>query len=50
MLLETVTPEPPEYEVRVYDTRRARRLVAAVEIVSLGNKVRADSRDAFVSK
>lgn len=39
-----------EYEVRVYDTRRARRLVAAVEIVSPANKDRPESRKAFVAK
>lgn len=50
LLLETQTPTPPEYEVRVYDSRHARQLVAAVELVSPGNKDRPDSRDAFVSK
>jgi hypothetical protein len=50
VLLETDVPTPPEYEVRVYDERHARRLVAAVEIVSPRNKDRAESRDAFVSK
>jgi hypothetical protein len=48
--LETDAPTPPEYEVRVYDERHGRRLVAAVEIVSPGNKDRPESRDAFVSK
>lgn len=50
LLLETETPTPPEYEVRVYDERHARRLVAAVELVSPRNKDRADRREAFVSK
>jgi hypothetical protein len=50
VLLDTDTPTPPEYEVRVYDERHARRLVAAVEIVSPRNKDRPDSREAFVSK
>lgn len=50
LLLETDAPTPPEYEVRVYDERRGRRLVAAVEIVSPGNKDRPESREAFVSK
>jgi Protein of unknown function (DUF4058) len=50
LLLESETPAPPEYEVRVYDLRHARQLVAAVELVSPGNKDRPDSRDAFVSK
>jgi hypothetical protein len=34
----TDLPEQDEYEVRVYDTKRHRRLVAAVEIVSPANK------------
>jgi hypothetical protein len=50
LLLETDAPTPPEYEVRVYDERHGRRLVAAVEIVSPGNKDRPESREAFVSK
>jgi hypothetical protein len=50
LLLETDSPTPPEYEVRVYDERRGRRLVAAVELVSPGNKDRPESREAFVSK
>ena len=39
-----------EYEVRVYDTSRGRRLVAAVEIVSPANKDRPEHRRAFVAK
>lgn len=50
VLLDTETPDPPEYEVRVYDERRARRLVAVVEIVSPSNKDRADHRETFVAK
>lgn len=50
LLLDTDEPELPEYEVRVYDEKHARRLVAAVEIVSPRNKDRAESREAFVSK
>jgi len=50
LLLDTEEPVPPEYEVRVYDERRGRRLVAAVEIVSPRNKGRGESRGAFVSK
>lgn len=38
------------YEVRVYDARRGRRLVAAIEIVSPGNKDRPESRAQFVAK
>jgi hypothetical protein len=50
LLLDTAELTPPEYEVQVYDQRKTRRLVAAVEIVSPRNKDRPDSRDAFVSK
>jgi hypothetical protein len=39
-----------EYEVRVYDTQRHRRLVAAVEIVSPVNKDRPENRRGFVAK
>jgi Protein of unknown function (DUF4058) len=38
------------YEVRVYDTKSGRRLVAAVEIVSPANKDRPENRRAFVAK
>jgi hypothetical protein len=41
---------PAEYEVRIYDVRRASRLVAAVELVSPSNKDRPQSRKAFVDK
>jgi hypothetical protein len=43
-------PGLAEYEVRVYDARRAYRLVAAVEIVSPSNKDRPEHRRAFVAK
>jgi hypothetical protein len=43
-------PGMEEYEVRVFDRKRGRRLVAAVEIVSPANKDRPDHRDAFVAK
>ncbi len=43
-------PDQDEYEVRVYDLKRNRRLVAAVEIVSPGNKDRPEERRAFVAK
>jgi hypothetical protein len=43
-------PEQDEYEVRVYDTHRRRRLVAAVEIISPANKDRPETRRAFVAK
>jgi hypothetical protein len=50
LALETELPDPDEYEVRVYDTRRGRRLVAAIEIVSPSNKDRPDTRRIFVAK
>lgn len=43
-------PAADEYEVRVYDSKRGRRLVAAVEIVSPANKDRPEHRGAFVAK
>jgi hypothetical protein len=43
-------PSPDEYEVRVYDSKRGRRLVTAVEIVSPANKDRPDHRRAFVAR
>ena len=43
-------PEQDEYEVRVYDTQRHRRLVSAVEIISPSNKDRPEHRRAFVAK
>jgi hypothetical protein len=50
VLLDTDAPTPPEYEVLVYDERRGRTLVAAVEIVSPRNKDRPEAREAFVAK
>jgi hypothetical protein len=50
--LDVITdlPDQYEYEVRVFDTWRDRRLVAAVEIVSPANKDRPENRRAFVTK
>lgn len=50
--LDVVTdlPEQDEYEVRVYDTKRHRRLVAAIELVSPANKDRPEHRRTFVAK
>lgn len=39
-----------EYAVEVYDDSRGRTLVAAIELVSHGNKDRPESRRAFVTK
>ena len=38
------------YEVLIYDHTRDKQLVAAIEIVSPGNKDRPESRQAFVTK
>jgi hypothetical protein len=46
----TDLPDQDEYEVRVYDEEHERRLVAAVELVSPGNKDRPESRRLFVAK
>jgi hypothetical protein len=48
--VETDLPATDEYEVRVYDVRRHRRLVAAIEIVSPANKDRPEHRGAFIAK
>jgi hypothetical protein len=48
--LDTDIPAQDEYEVRVYDHDRDRRLVATVEIVSPSNKDRPENRRAFVAK
>ncbi len=48
--VETTLPEYDEYEVRIYDARRGRHLVAAIEIVSPANKDRPEHRNAFVGK
>ncbi|MCG8585794.1 MAG: DUF4058 family protein [Pirellulales bacterium] len=50
LVLETEMADFDEYEVRVFDTRRGRRLVAAIEIVSPANKDRPESRSQFVAK
>lgn len=46
----TELPGQDEYEVRVFDVKRDRRLVAAIEIVSPSNKDRPNERRAFVGK
>ncbi len=48
--LEPRLPNQDVYEVRIYDSRRNRRLVAAIEIVSPSNKDRPETRATFVSK
>src|SRR5215813_2030193 len=50
LALATDLPDLDEYEVRVYDSKRGRRLVAAIEIVSPANKDRPEHRRVFVAK
>jgi hypothetical protein len=50
LTLEPELPNQDIYEVRIYDSRRNRRLVAAIEIVSPSNKDRPEHRNSFVSK
>ena len=50
LAVESELPDADEYEVRVYDMERGRRLVAAVEIVSPANKDRPEHRRMFVAK
>ncbi|HET6883232.1 MAG TPA: DUF4058 family protein [Pirellulales bacterium] len=50
LAIETELPAFDEYEVRVYDAKRGRRLVAAIEIVSPANKDRPEHRNTFVGK
>ena len=50
LAVATDLPEQDEYEVRVYDNKRGRRLVAAIEIVSPANKDRPEHRREFVAK
>ena len=48
--VETDPPDEYEYEVRIFDLERERKLVAAIELVSPANKDRPESREAFVAK
>ena len=48
--VDTDPPDESEYEVRLFDVERDRRLVAAIEFVSPANKDRAESRESFVNK
>src|SRR5271154_6544093 len=50
LTLEPRMPNQDVYEVRIYDSRRNRNLVAAIEIVSPSNKDRPETRGTFVSK
>jgi len=48
--VQTALGDFDEYEVRVYDVERGRRLVAAIELISPGNKDRPENRGQFVAK
>jgi hypothetical protein len=50
LTIDAEFPEQYAYEVLIYDLERERRLVAAIEIVSPGNKDRPESRQLFVAK
>jgi hypothetical protein len=50
LTLEPRLPDQDVYEVRIYDSRRNRRLVAAIELISPSNKDRPETRGAIVSK
>lgn len=50
LTLEARLPDQDVYEVRIYDSRRKRHLVTAIEIVSPSNKDRPESRSTFVTK
>jgi hypothetical protein len=50
LAVETPLADFDQYEVRVYDIHRDRRLVAAIEIISPANKDRAENRHQFTSK
>jgi len=50
LVIETDLLDLDDYEVQIYDMKRGRRLVAAIEIISPANKDRPEHRQAFVSK
>ena len=50
LTLEPQLPNQDVYEVRIYDSRRNRQLVAAIEIVSPSNKDRPGNRATFIAK
>lgn len=50
LMLELDPTDNYEYEVLIFDQQRGRELVAAIELVSPGNKDRPETRKAFVSK
>jgi Protein of unknown function (DUF4058) len=50
LAVETNLPDDDEYEVRIFDLRPGRRLVATIEIVSPTNEDRPEHRNLFVAK
>jgi hypothetical protein len=50
LAVETTLPDEDDYEVRIFDARRGRHLVAAIEIVSPANKDRPEHRNIFIAK
>jgi hypothetical protein len=50
LAIETELPDFADYEVRIYDAKRGRHLVAAIEIVSPANQDRPEHRNAFIGK
>jgi hypothetical protein len=50
LVLETALSEQDEYQIRIYDEDRDRRLVATIELLSPSNKDRPASRELFLSK
>ncbi|MBW3598254.1 MAG: DUF4058 family protein [Planctomycetes bacterium] len=50
LTLEPKLPSQDVYEVRIYDRRRNRRLLAAIELVSPSNKDRPETRSTFIAK
>jgi hypothetical protein len=48
--VETTLADYDEYEVRIFDARRRRHLVAAIELVSPANEDRPEHRNLFVAK
>src|SRR5437773_2439756 len=50
LTLEPQLPNQDVYEVRIYDSRRNRHLLAAIEILSPSNKDRPANRATFIAK
>ena len=50
LTLQPQLPDQDSYEVRIYDSRRNRQLIAAIEIISPSNKDRSETRGTFIAK